>query len=255
MKKTLGKLEELIIDWADVRGIFEHSNPKAQLLKGASEFGELCDAVIKGEPVIDHIGDTHVTLVLLTHLINPDWDLITCLEYAYGESNTTKCMMVEVYEIMIVTDNYALDDFGDLDIQLVTVQVLDRFGDLANAVGMRDSGEPEGDDTEIAACIGRVLMSLAFVAKLRDLTLRPCLDYAWEEIKDRKGHMVEGGAFVKDEPEEASDLMTEPYQTCTVGGSIGIGNECTNWNNLTEECLYREFCSKGKVIDYSEATE
>lgn len=91
---TLEEYEDLIIDWADERGILEHSTPAAQMLKCVSEMGELADAVAKGEDIRDHVGDTIVTLILLTHLTDLDLNLQECLAFAWDEIKDRKGTMV-----------------------------------------------------------------------------------------------------------------------------------------------------------------
>ena len=68
--------------------------------------------------------------------------------------------------------------------------------ELAVAVG-------KDDKREIADAIGDISVVLAIVAKQYDLSLTYCQDLAWNEIKDRKGMMVNGkfvkGSFAKGE--------------------------------------------------------
>ena len=49
--------------------------------------------------------------------------------------------------------------------------------------------------------LGDVLVCLINVAALENVDLTHCLQTAYNEIKDRKGHMNAGGIFVKD-PDE-----------------------------------------------------
>jgi len=53
------ELEQLVIKWADSRGIFEKGNPTAQALKTVEEADELVDAIDKQdrEEVVDALGD------------------------------------------------------------------------------------------------------------------------------------------------------------------------------------------------------
>ncbi|MFW8567009.1 MazG-like family protein [Orrella sp. 11846] len=55
----------LVQQWAQERGIYEHSTPQAQVLKAVSEMGELADATIKGDrdDFIDSVGDVIVCLI------------------------------------------------------------------------------------------------------------------------------------------------------------------------------------------------
>jgi NTP pyrophosphatase (non-canonical NTP hydrolase) len=46
--------------------------------------------------------------------------------------------------------------------------------------------------------LGDVLVCLINVAALEDVDLTRCLEAAYNEIKDRKGHMNKEGIFVKD---------------------------------------------------------
>jgi len=54
------------------------------------------------------------------------------------------------------------------------------------------------DKKEIIDGLGDVLVCLINVAALEDVSLVHCLDFAYNEIKDRKGYMNKQGVFVKD---------------------------------------------------------
>jgi len=90
-----------VIEWAEARGIYEHSDSKAQTLKAVAEMGELADNINEGQDVTDDIGD-----------------IIVCL------------------------------------------------------------------------------INVAFLERIE---MEDAFDMAWNDIKDRAGHMIPGGAFVKDE--------------------------------------------------------
>jgi hypothetical protein len=63
--------------------------------------------------------------------------------------------------------------------------------ELENALNLRDKpGIIDG--------LGDVLVCLINVAALEDVDLTRCLEAAYNEIKDRKGHMNKEGIFVKD---------------------------------------------------------
>lgn len=51
---------------------------------------------------------------------------------------------------------------------------------------------------EIIDGLGDVLVCLINIAALEDLDLTNCLKSAYQEIKDRKGHMNKEGIFVKE---------------------------------------------------------
>jgi len=85
----------LVDEWAESRGIFNGSNPQAQLLKAVSELGELCDAEIKGyvDDQQDAVGDVLVCLIIYCGMKN--YDITHCLELAYDEIKTRKGRMVQ----------------------------------------------------------------------------------------------------------------------------------------------------------------
>ncbi|NBW11686.1 MAG: hypothetical protein EBR82_27005 [Caulobacteraceae bacterium] len=46
--------------------------------------------------------------------------------------------------------------------------------------------------------VGDVLVCLIIYCHMRELSLPTCLNSAYEEIKNRQGRMVSGGAFIKE---------------------------------------------------------
>ena len=75
---------DLIRNWADNRGLYEHGDPKTQSLKLVEEVGEICRAVLKDDidEVIDGIGDAVVVLTNLAEL--HDVSIEECIASAYG---------------------------------------------------------------------------------------------------------------------------------------------------------------------------
>ena len=59
------------------------------------------------------------------------------------------------------------------------------------------------DRTGIIDGLGDVLVCLINVAALENVDLTHCLQAAYNEIKDRKGHMNAGGIFVKEDQSPA----------------------------------------------------
>jgi NTP pyrophosphatase (non-canonical NTP hydrolase) len=59
-------------------------------------------------------------------------------------------------------------------------------------------GEAKGRLDDIEDGVGDVLVCLIIYCHFYGLTVPKCLNAAWHEIKDRKGHMVEGGVFIKE---------------------------------------------------------
>ena len=71
------------------------------------------------------------------------------------------------------------------------LKAVSELGELADA-------EIKGDRAGMIDGIGDVLVCLINYAALNDLTLRQCLEAAYNEIKDRKGTLLENGTFVKE---------------------------------------------------------
>lgn len=149
---TFEEFKSLVEGWAKERGIYDHSTPKAQLLKALSELGELADAVIKDdvEGIKDGVGDVAVCMV----------------NYAYMSG--IEFEEIDVYSWIPDTDNigFAAELIG---------------GGLQGSLDMPDC-----------------LSEMASIASNHDLEFMDCCEHAWNQIKDRKGRMVPGGAFVKE---------------------------------------------------------
>ena len=75
---------DLIREWAEDRGLYEHGDPKTQALKLVEEVGEISRAILKDDidEVIDGIGDA---VVVLTNLAELHGVMIEeCIASAYG---------------------------------------------------------------------------------------------------------------------------------------------------------------------------
>lgn len=81
---TLDQLAELVIQWGADKGILSKATPSSQYRKTLEEVAEIGDGLHVGndEEVMDGIGDTTVTLILLAKL--KGWTLQECLLHAYN---------------------------------------------------------------------------------------------------------------------------------------------------------------------------
>lgn len=96
-------------------------------------------------------------------------------------------------ELKVAVEAWA-SERGIYEHSTATAQLLkavSEMGELADAHGKRD------ETGEIDA-VGDVLVCLINFCAMRGMDITGCLYAAWEQIKDRKGHMVEGGTFVKE---------------------------------------------------------
>lgn len=158
---------ELVRGWAHARNLIEGSNPKAQILKTFSEFGELADGVNKGRKgeIEDGIGDTTVTLVIIAEQLGLPHGAITVPPY----------------------------DF--------TMSPIDHVLNIASCLGVLADGlvneEINHEPDDHIAIVTEILMHLNLLATACETSYVDCMAVAWNEIKDRKGRMV-NGVFIKE---------------------------------------------------------
>lgn len=161
---TFDEFKQNVRAWSEERGIYEHSSALAQALKAVSEVGELADAVIKGdrEALIDAIGDVAVCVVNVASMIGVEPIADAELHHDESESSAE-----------------------------IAASVSMSVGDLAFVIGYMSGGMATD-------CMGCALRDLSDLAAVHSTTLEACCEAAWNQIKDRKGRMVAGGAFVKE---------------------------------------------------------
>ena len=71
------------------------------------------------------------------------------------------------------------------------LKAVSELGELCDA-------EVKGEHNKVIDGIGDTLVCLIIYAEMNGVDLTICLNEAYNEIKDRTGRMVEGGAFVRD---------------------------------------------------------
>lgn len=78
---------------------------------------------------------------------------------------------------------------------------------------MEEAGELAGDlarGRSVHDDIGDMVVVLTILAAQKGLTIEECIECAWDEIKDRKGRMIDG-VFVKEEDLDCSETNIEPF--------------------------------------------
>jgi NTP pyrophosphatase (non-canonical NTP hydrolase) len=76
------------------------------------------------------------------------------------------------------------------DVKSQFVKLIEEAGELANAIAKKN-------DIEFADAIGDMVVVLTIMAAQNGMMIEDCIDNAWQEIKDRKGKMVDG-IFLKE---------------------------------------------------------
>jgi NTP pyrophosphatase (non-canonical NTP hydrolase) len=88
------KFDELIKnvkEWADAKDILKSENAPKQLMKVMEELGETAGAIAKNKAtaeIMDGIGDTFVTLIILSYQLG--LEPTDCLDAAYNEIKNRK---------------------------------------------------------------------------------------------------------------------------------------------------------------------
>lgn len=90
---NLNDLEEKTIQWAKDRGIIQNGKPEIQVLKLMAEMGELADNMVKGNEVIDDIGDCIIVLTLISKMCG--LTLEKCWTHAYNDIKDRKGFLTE----------------------------------------------------------------------------------------------------------------------------------------------------------------
>ncbi len=155
---TFEQFKANVEQWAADRGIYKHSTKEAQLLKALSELGELADAIVKND--MDGLKDAI-------------GDVAVCIVNASH-------MNISVGSIR--RDEPAIA-YGYSRVDQIIASLC---GFFAQALDDRD--------VSYDSAIGL----LRTLAEWHDMQFMECCEAAWLEIKDRKGKMVAGGAFVKE---------------------------------------------------------
>lgn len=158
------EIEEKIYQWAKVRGILDAS-PDAQLGRLIEEAGELAKAIRTNntEEMIDAIGD--MTVVILNH-----YSIISGDVLKLGKINESKEKIKEIVG----------NDVLDLMLSIPNSTISNMFEYLL-------------DEEHSEAITHLTILS----AVLLDKPLYYCLEQAYDEIKDRRG-MIINGSFVKE---------------------------------------------------------
>lgn len=104
---NLNQLQSAVTEWAYARNIIKGATSKDQCLKGVSEMGELCDALLKRQPekIKDGIGDVIVVLTIIAE--QEGTSLEECLRLAYDEIKDRKGVMYQGTFIKSTDERYA----------------------------------------------------------------------------------------------------------------------------------------------------
>ena len=162
------KLIQQIEQWAEDRNLIHGSTPQKQILKLVEKFGELCSGVAKNKPDVikDSIGDCFVMLTIIN---------AQCRNES-TEANANQSHLLE-----------PTGHFGAHSIDEALLRAAAKIGNFANKT-------TPPDDWDVN-CLSNYLF---LVSKMANLDFWDCVQHAYDQIKDRKGRMIDS-VFVKEE--------------------------------------------------------
>ncbi|MDU0989258.1 MAG: MazG-like family protein [Enterococcus faecium] len=167
------ELDEKIISWARWRGLDKKGTVEGQAIKTAEEVAELIIGLSKDDKnkIIDSIGDVYVTLVV-GNLIQGKGDFEKAFKRAEMDSKNT-------------VRHYGAPDKAEqiINLMIATKEVL-TLGYTTHTISL-------------------MLMDIMIVAGGNQLSFKNCVESAYQEIKGRKGRIIDG-TFVKE-----SDLIDD----------------------------------------------
>ena len=161
LKQLVSNIEQ----WAEARNLIKGSTQEKQFLKLLEEFGELCGGISKGKLSVikDSIGDCFVVLTILSAQRGKN-------EIRMVLSDFPTCITTTSKEYMIVELLRGLNTLG------ININ--------------RNVKKPE--------LFFDILIDFICICSCFNFNLIDCVQAAWDEIKDRKGRMIDG-VFVKEE--------------------------------------------------------
>ena len=169
---TIKELVPLIQKWAKERDIYEQLTPFDELLKTHEEVGELIKACYDNNrsAVQDAIGDVMITLINYCYFKEVDFTPI--IRKSLKRPNTTR-----------------------VSLWFIALQV----NSTLNSLIFDEARNNVFDTLEyVSFTICRILRPLNSIALLENTTLEECLNIAYNEIKNRKGKII-NRKFIKDE--------------------------------------------------------
>lgn len=106
---------------------------------------------------------------------------------------------IEDYEEAIVQWHHHRNLIDGSDDKSQLCKLMEEFGELASNAGK---------GTDLSDDIGDMIVVLINIAERNGLTLKKCMARAWNDIKDRRGRMV-NGIFVKEEDLKRESIYEE----------------------------------------------
>lgn len=152
--------------WAEERNLIKGSTPQKQMLKLIEEFGELCGGIAKNklEVIKDSIGDCFVVLTVMN---------------AQYRNKSTEANANQSH-LLIPTGHFRANSLEE-----ALLRTAAKIGNFANMTAPPDDWD-----------VNSLANYLYLISQMATLDFRDCVQHAYDQIKDRKGKMVDG-VFIK----------------------------------------------------------
>ena len=156
-----------VLMWAEKRNIIKGSTPEHQTIKLGEELGELCAGVSRGDLALikDSIGDCMVVVTILRAMV--------------GATDTLEDEPLS-----------AQLPFGDDIKRSATLIVMRRMGEIAQCIFLN------ANELVTLATLRAFYQELEALCGAYNIDITECYEAAWNDIKDRKGLIVDG-VFLK----------------------------------------------------------
>lgn len=174
MTETFMSKKKQVEAWSIERGL-DKASPQKQVLKLIEEMGEYTSGVARGDRdlIIDSLGDALVVTIILAQ------------QLGIGEEGS-------FWGVRDAETDRHLKDMALIDSLVVQYYILDALAALTEQLRLGSEG------VFLVRALKDVYTIIGALCEIHGETEEVCLAYAYEEIKDRKGKMVDG-VFVKEE--------------------------------------------------------
>jgi NTP pyrophosphatase (non-canonical NTP hydrolase) len=162
----MNELIAKIEQWAEDRNIIKGSKPIDQAMKLFSEFGELADNVGKGRDCRDDIGDVFVVLTIMAKQYGIS--MADIKPHGYVEEDGPKRMITSLCRNLLM--------FSD--------------------------GRNRNKSQSLEWCLGWLIR----ISHNKGYTLEECVQIAYDDIKNRRGILVNGVFIKESDPAYASAI-------------------------------------------------
>jgi len=201
---------ELIRDWGKARNIIGGgSTPIDQFIKGMTEASEAWGNILGGQTdkLKDDIGDT-----------------LVCLTQSYGIIDSTKIEEAAAdLGPWLQNARVEYQNHGEWADKRLALSILRKLGNISLEIEVAQFEPDHHRPSELLDDTADLIADLVVLAESKGWTLQECLEEAYNDIKDRKGVMFNGG-FVK----EASLTVDRAKEMLASGDVGGVGAEYLN---------------------------